>query len=244
MEKDITLQERRTTKAKISKHPLTSTSAISSGELQVKRATKFALTDQHQSRWDSESTNTSELTEASGVPLTENPKRKKLRLPNHSGLEATTKKMTPLKTETNTSLLTTKQNSQKRKLLNWLASSQQQHLSSPKSYPSTPFLRWLIKCHQLCLLPLTFQQVYWPELLELEYPEGLQSRWDQPALSSDECWEENQVNYLLELPTCLEEMPEEFRLELHHLLAEAVVEVEEAVEEPLEEGEIYPSKYP
>ena len=40
-------------------------------------------------------------------------------------------------------------------------------------------------------------------------------------------------------------MPEEFRLELHHLLVEAV-EVVEAVaeEEPLEEGEIYPNKYP
>ena len=87
-----------------------------------------------------------------------------------------------------------------------------------------------------------FQQAYWPELLELEYPEEPQSRWGQPAPSSDELWEEIQVDYLLELPSCLEEMPEEFRLELHHLLVEAVeaVEVVEAVAEPLEEGEIHP----
>ena len=89
-----------------------------------------------------------------------------------------------------------------------------------------------------------FQQAYWPELLELEYLEEPQSRWDQLAPSSDELWEESQVDYLLELPTCLEEMPEEFHLELHHLLVEAVEAVaEEAVEEavaeePLEEGEI------
>ena len=62
-----------------------------------------------------------------------------------------------------------------------------------------------------------FQQAYWPELLELEYPEELQSQWDPLAPLSDELWEENQVDYLLDLPTCLEEMPEEFRLELHRL---------------------------
>ena len=97
-----------------------------------------------------------------------------------------------------------------------------------------------------------FQQAYWPELLELEYPEELQSQWDPPAPLSDELWEENLVDYLLELPTCLEEMPEEFRRELHHLLVEAVeavVVVEEPLEEGeiqelLEEGEIYPNKYP
>ena len=101
-----------------------------------------------------------------------------------------------------------------------------------------------------------FQQAYWPELLELEYPEEPQSQWDPLAPSSDELWEENLVDYLLELPTCLEEMPEEFRLELHHLLEEAVeaeavvaVAVEEPLEEgeiyqPLEEGEIHPNKYP
>ena len=124
-------------------------------------------------------------------------------------------------------------------MLNWLASFPPQQPSNPKSYPSKLFLRWLIKCHQLCLLPLTFQQVYWPELLELEYPEEPQSQWDQPVPSLDELWEENQVDYLLELPMCLAEMPEEFRLELHHLLEEAVeVAVAVAVEEPLEEGEI------
>ena len=89
-----------------------------------------------------------------------------------------------------------------------------------------------------------FQQAYWPELLELEYPEELQSQWDPPAPLSDELWEENLVDYLLELPTCLEEMPEEFRLELHHLLVEAVEAAAVAEEEPLEEGEIYPNKYP
>ena len=89
-----------------------------------------------------------------------------------------------------------------------------------------------------------FQQAYWPELLELEYPEEPRSQWDPPAPSSDELWEENLVDYLLELPSCLEEMPEEFRLELHHLLVEAVeaveavAEVAAVVEEPLEEGEI------
>ena len=98
-----------------------------------------------------------------------------------------------------------------------------------------------------------FQQAYWPELLELEYPEERQSQWEPPTPLSDELWEENLVDYLLELPTCLEEMPEEFRLELHHLLEGAVeavaVVVEEPLEEgeiqePLEEGEIYPNKYP
>ena len=90
-----------------------------------------------------------------------------------------------------------------------------------------------------------FQQVYWPELLELEYPEEQQSQWDQLAPLLDELWEENQVDYLLELPTCLEEMPEEFHLELHHLLAEVVEPLEEGeIQEPLEEEEIHPNKYP
>ena len=101
-----------------------------------------------------------------------------------------------------------------------------------------------------------FQQAYWPELLELEYPEEPQSQWDPPAPLLDELWEENLVDYLLELPTCLEEMPEEFRLELHHLLEGAVVAVaveavaveepleEGEIQEPPEEGEIYPNKYP
>ena len=57
--------------------------------------------------------------------------------------------------------------------------------------------------------------MYWPELLELEHPEEQQSLWDQQAHLSDELWEESQVDYLLELPTCLEEMLEEFHLELH-----------------------------
>ena len=60
---------------------------------------------------------------------------------------------------------------------------------------------------------------------------------------------ESQVDYLLKLPTCLEEMLEEFCLELHHLLVEVVEAVEAVVvvvvvEEPLEEGEIHPNKYP
>ena len=88
-----------------------------------------------------------------------------------------------------------------------------------------------------------FQQAYWPELLELEHlEEEQQSQWDLPAHLSDELWEESQVDYLLELPTCLEEMPEEFCLELHHLLAEVVVVV--VAEEPLEEGEIHPNRCP
>ena len=80
-----------------------------------------------------------------------------------------------------------------------------------------------------------FQQVYWPKLLELEHPEEQQFPWDQQAHLLDELWEESQVDYLLELPMCLEEMPEEFHLELHHLLAVAVAE---AIPE---EGEICPT---
>ena len=145
--------------------------------------------------------------------------KKKLPSPNNSSLEVTMKTIThPLKTRTNTSLLTTKQKSQKSRLLNWLASSPPQPPSNLKSYPSTPFLCWLIKYHQSCLLPLTFQQAYWPELLELEYPEEQQSQQDQQVPLLDELWEENQVDYLLKLPTCLEEMPEEFCLEFHHLV--------------------------
>ena len=116
----------------------------------------------------------------------------------------------------------------------------------PKVLPLDAFPMLVTKCHQLCLLPLTFQQAYWPELLELEYPEELQSQWDQQAPSSDELWDENQVDYLLGLPMCLEEILEEFRLELHHLLVEAVEEpLEEGeIQEPLKEGEIHLNRHP
>ena len=95
---------------------------------------------------------------------------------------------------------------------------------------------------RVTLRNITFQQAYWPKLLELEYPEEQQSQWEPLTPLLDKLWEENQVDYLLELPTCLEEMLEEFCLELHHLLVEAV-EAVEAVE-PLEEGEIHPNRYP
>ena len=84
-----------------------------------------------------------------------------------------------------------------------------------------------------------FQQAYWPELLELEHLGEQQSPWDQQVHSLDKIWEESQVDYLLESPTCLEEMLEEFCLELHHLLVEVVVEATLA-EAALEEGEINP----
>ena len=118
--------------------------------------------------------------------------------------------------------------------------------TKPKSHPSMPFLHWLIKCHQLCLLPLLFQQVHWPELLELGLSGEQLSQWDQEALLSPEHWEEIVVDYQLGIPACLEEMLEEIHWELHHLLGETlVVVVAVAVAEEVvavEGGGICPNK--
>ena len=68
-------------------------------------------------------------------------------------------------------------------LLNWLNSSPVKS-TNPLSPHSPNHLRWLLKCHKLQQLPLELQQVYWPELLELEYPVEMEQEW--PVISDSD----------------------------------------------------------
>jgi hypothetical protein len=82
-------------------------------------------------------------------------------------------------------------------LLHWL-NSFPHTLPYPLSPPSADYLCWLQECHKSHQLPLSLQQVYWPELLELEY---LQEEFNQQTRSETLLEEEEGlVENLLEEP--------------------------------------------
>ena len=81
------------------------------------------------------------------------------------------------------SLPQTNQNEKNNSLLNWLNLSPDES-TNPLSPHSPNHLRWLLKWHKLQRLPLELQQVYWPELLELEYPAEMEQ--EQPVTSDND----------------------------------------------------------
>jgi hypothetical protein len=82
-------------------------------------------------------------------------------------------------------------------LLHWL-NSFPHTLPDPLSPPSADYLHWLLECHRSHQLPLSLQQVYWPELLELEYLQEELNQQTQSETPSEE--EEDLVEDLLEEP--------------------------------------------
>jgi hypothetical protein len=150
--------------------PLTSISKHSSGELlgNSQITEDLQLNDQHPLNWDSESTMKRELTEVIGVHWTEKKTKKRNHLEAHSNLEVT---MTKPQKKTSTFLPLTQQQQLKNNLNNWLATFQ---LTSPlpeSSLPSTIKLQCqLLQWPQSQQLPLSLQQRYWAEILDLQYP--------------------------------------------------------------------------
>ena len=137
---------------------------------------------------------------------------------------------TPL-TRISRSLPQTNPNEKNSFLLNWLNSSLVES-TNPLSPHSPNHLRWLLKCHRLQQLPLELQQVYWPELLELEYPAEMEQ--EQPVTSDNDyksqIMEEAKVEALL-----LEKAKELILPPIQTLEMEAE---EGEILEMLEEGEI------
>ena len=115
-------------------------------------------------------------------------------------------------------------------LLNWLNSSLVES-TNPLSPHSPNHLRWLLKCHKLQQLPLELQQVYWPKLLELEYPAEMEQ--ERPVISDNnyrsQIMEEAEVEAML-----LEKEPIPPQIQTLEMGAEEEGEILET----LEEGEI------
>jgi hypothetical protein len=119
-------------------------------------------------------------------------------------------------------------NSNNTQLLHWL-NSFPHTLPDPKSPPLADLLRWLLECHRLHQLPLLLQQAYWPELLELEYPQEEHNQRTQSEILSEE--EEDWVEDLLE-----EQDHQEDLLTEDQTITQTLEEGE--IPEILEEGEI------
>jgi hypothetical protein len=166
---------------------LNSTSKPYSGDSLNKEEANILSPDLHLSNTDFKSLTKKELIEAGGGQLTEQTltTKKKLLSP-HFDLEA--KEETP-QTPTSSSHLANSNNTQ---LLHWL-NSFPHTLPDPKSPPSADFLRLLLECHKLHQLPLSLQQAYWAELLELEYPleEPSPQTRSEKLLEEEEDWVED-----------------------------------------------------
>jgi hypothetical protein len=159
-----------TLQTKIPSSLWTLTSELSSGELLENFLTTedLQLNDQHQSNWVSESTTKKGLIEAAGDHWTDNQIRKKSNPETRSSLEARTK--TP-QTKTSKSLPQTQQQQLKNNLHNWLATFPPTSPLPPSYRPlSTKHRHQLIQWPQSQQLPLSLQQLYWAELLDLQYP--------------------------------------------------------------------------
>jgi hypothetical protein len=113
-------------------------------------------------------------------------------------------------------------------LLHWL-NSFPHTLPDPLSPPSADYLCWLLECHKLHQLPLSLQQAYWPELLELEYPQGELNQQTQSEILSEE--EEDLVENLLE------ELDHQWNPQMEDQTKTQTME-EGEIQETLEEGEI------
>jgi hypothetical protein len=148
----------------------TLTSDISSGELleNFLITEDLQLKDQHQSNWVSESTMKKGLIEAAGDHWMEKTIQKKSSPVTSSSLEATTK---TLQTKTSISLPQTQQQSLKNNLNNWLATFPPTSPLPNSHLPlSTKHRHRLAQWPQSQQLPLSLQQLYWAELLDLQYP--------------------------------------------------------------------------
>ena len=154
--------------------------------------------------------------------MTESTTKKKNHLPPHSDSEV--KEETP-QIQIQLSPLARLNNTP---LLHWL-NSFPHTLPDPLSPPSADYLRWLLECHRLHQLPLSLQQAYWPELLELEYPQEELSQQTQSETLSEE--EEDLVEDLLE------ELDHHWDLQAEDQMTTQTLEEGEILE-TLEEGEI------
>jgi hypothetical protein len=150
--------------------PLISILDLSSGELLENFLTTedLQLNDLHQSNWDFASTTRKELTEAIGGHWTGKKTKRKNSPEAHSSLEVITKKF---QTKISKSLPQTQQQQLKSNLNSWLA-------TFPPMFPlpnshhllSIRHQHWLMQWPQSQQLPLSLQQLYWAELLDLQYP--------------------------------------------------------------------------
>ena len=125
-------------------------------------------------------------------------------------------------------------------LLNWLNSSPVES-TNPLSPHSPDHLHWLLKCHKLQQLPLELQQVYWPELLELEYPAEMEQ--EQPVIFDkdyrSQIMEEAEVEAMLLEDPIEEREPNLPLIQIEEMEMEEAEEAEEGeILEMLEEGEI------
>jgi hypothetical protein len=148
----------------------TSTSELSSGELLENFLTTedLQLNDQHLSNWDSESTTKNEWTEVVGDHWTDKKKTKKNNLVASSNLEVTKK---TFQTKTSKSLPQTQQQQLKNNLHSWLATFPPTSPLPNSHLPlSTKHRHRLAQWPRSQQLPLSLQQLYWAELLDLQYP--------------------------------------------------------------------------
>jgi hypothetical protein len=149
---------------------LISISDLSSGELLENFLTTedLQLNDLHLSNWDFAFTTKKELIEAVGDHWTEKKKRRKNNPEVHSSLEVTTK---ILQTKTLRFLPQTQQQQLKNNLNSWLATFPPMSPLPKSSHPlSIKHQHRLIQWPQSQQLPLSLQQLYWAELLDLQYP--------------------------------------------------------------------------
>jgi hypothetical protein len=149
---------------------LTSTLTHSSGELQDNslRMEDLQLNDLHPSSWASAFTMKKELTEAVGDLWMGKQTQKKSNPEPPSSLEATTK--TP-QMKISKFLPLTQQQQLKNNLHNWLATFPPTSPLPNSHLPSSIRLQHqLIQWPQSQQLPLSLQQLYWAELLDLQYP--------------------------------------------------------------------------
>jgi hypothetical protein len=135
-----------------------------SGDSWIRSTTSIESPDLHLSNTDFKSLTKKGLIKAGGDQLMEQPTKKKNHLPLASDSEVTEE--TP-QVQILSSLPAKSSNMQ---LLHWL-NSFPHILPNPISPPSAAYLCWLLECHKSHQLPLLLQQAYWPELLELEYPQ-------------------------------------------------------------------------
>jgi hypothetical protein len=143
---------------------------LSSGELLEDFLTTedLQLNDLHPSNWDFAFTMKKEWTEVIGGHWTEKKKKRKNPPKVHSSLEVT---MKILQTKTSRFLPQTQQQQLKSNLNGWLATFPPTSPLPKSNHPlSIRHQRQLIQWPQLQQLPLSLQQLYWAELLDLQCP--------------------------------------------------------------------------
>jgi hypothetical protein len=150
--------------------PLISISKHSSGELlgNSQITEDLQSNDLHLLNWDSESMMKKESTEVVGVRWMEKKTKKRNYLGTHSNSEATTttpqRRILPF-------LSLMQQQKLKSNLNSWLATFPPTSPLPESNLPLTTELQCqLLQWPQLQQLPLSLQQQYWAEILDLQYP--------------------------------------------------------------------------